>query len=116
MKFTIYAKNKYGLHRLYRINRNDTSLYFNSTSSRADPSYITYHESGTYWARLGRLKIIKRRRPPLNQLRGAYTLSIAMNYIDPDMTLVRPDGPVQLREDDIVVEYFSVFCCEIILS
>jgi hypothetical protein len=116
MKFTIYAKNKYGLHRLYRINRNATGLYFNNASSRADASYVTYHDSGAYWVRSGRSKIIKRRRPPLNELRGAYTLSIATNYIDPDTTPARPNESVQVREHDIVVEYLSGFCCEIILA
>lgn len=114
MKFKVFVKRRGKLFTLWDIQRTPTGLYFHD---RTNPkSYMTYHEDGAYWDRSGRARIVKKRRPPLADLKGTYTLSTATFNILAPLPTDRVAEGVQLRSNDIVVEYPGIFGAEVILS
>ncbi len=115
MKFAVYTRRNDRLVRLYQINRTPAGLYFNNVSG-GSPSYITYHEDGAYWTRLGRTKGVKKRREPLASLTGPYTLSTMTGTIIAPMPTDRRVADVQLRTEDIVVDLPNPFGAEVIIS
>jgi hypothetical protein len=113
MKFKVYAKRHGRLVTLWDVRRTPTGLYFHGSRG---PSYMSYHEDGAYWTRSGHTKMAKKRRTPLAELKGAYTLSTGtFAILAPMPTDPIADG-VQLRNEDIVVEYPGIFRAEVILS
>src|SRR5262245_45498362 len=77
---------------------------------------MSYHEDGAYWSRFGYTKTVKKRRTPLAELKGAYTLSTGTFTILAPMPTDPIADSVQLRQEDIVVEYPGIFGGEVILS
>jgi len=113
MKFKVYAKKQGRLVTLWDVRRTPTGLYFHGSHG---PSYMSYHQDGAYWTRSGHTKMAKKRRTPLAELKGAYTLSTGTFTILAPMPTDPIADSVQLRSEDIVVEYPGIFGAEVILS
>lgn len=114
MKFKVYVQRQGRLITLWDARRTRTGLYFHGLHGH--DSYMTYHENGEYWIRSGRTKMVKKRRPPLADLKGAYTLSTGTFTILAPQPSDRVVESTQLRGEDIVVEYSGIFGAEVILS